>query len=93
LPAPSKPTGIRKKRPIQHGRRTIRIAVSDHTSFTLLEDLLCSKSNFFAKALQPKRKPIQEVSNYEDNDCPICQFPLEQGVKELDIDALPKEFV
>jgi hypothetical protein len=75
MPDPSRPFGIRTKRRIQHGRRTIRIAVSDHTSFTLPENLLCSKSALFAKTLQPKRKPIQEAGSHEDKECPSAASP------------------
>jgi hypothetical protein len=39
---------------------------------------LCSKSEFFRKRLQPKRKPF----NHE-TDCDICTERLESGVKEL----------
>jgi hypothetical protein len=87
MTGPSKPIGIRRKPRIQYGRRTIRIVVAGQTSFTLAQDLLCSKSVFFAKELQPKRKSIQEPDNDhdipEDKECPICLHPLGLGVQEL----------
>ena len=42
------------------------------------EDLLCNKSEFFRKRLQPRRKPF-----HDDSDCDICAEKLEPRVKEL----------
>jgi hypothetical protein len=71
----------RHRQKIPHLIRPIRIVVSDQTSFTLAQDLLCSKSVFFAKDLQPKRKSIQEPDNDhdipKDKKCPVLGACLE----------------
>ncbi|CAN9083880.1 unnamed protein product [Alternaria sp. RS040] len=73
-----KRVSVRKKIVIKYGRKIVRIEVADHEEFTIPKDLLCKRSKFFQKNLQPKRKPFSG-----DTECPICKATLEPGVNEL----------
>ncbi|KAF7681379.1 hypothetical protein GT037_000355 [Alternaria burnsii] len=73
-----KRVSVRKKIVIKYGRKIVRIEVADHEEFNIPKDLLCKRSKFFQKNLQPKRKPFSG-----DTECPICKATLEPGVNEL----------
>ncbi|KAH6872506.1 hypothetical protein BKA58DRAFT_456086 [Alternaria rosae] len=78
MPKQEKRISVRKKRAIRFGRQIIRVKVAGGEEFTVPEDLVCSRSSFFTKQLQPKRKTLKK-----DSECAICTETLEHDIQEL----------
>ncbi|KAF2641207.1 hypothetical protein P280DRAFT_305241 [Massarina eburnea CBS 473.64] len=77
MSTPEPRISVKKKQAIKYGRKVARLHIGPSREiFTVHEDLICSKSSFFRRKLQPKRQDIS-------GDCSICQEEMRVEGQDL----------